>query len=129
MIDVVKIDPDAGTGEVGYFLSLEYRGQGIVSAALAVVIDRIHKQAGLKQLKATADPRNAASINILNNAGFANTGGAEMSEYLGDPEDCEDWKDGKLQLTKRLPFAVDVKEFLSRWQRSKKLQPTTEIDT
>ena len=61
--------------ELGYLLHPAFHGRGLPSEALAALIDYLRGR-GLPQLKADVDPRNTASLRLLERAGFAETGRA-----------------------------------------------------
>lgn len=61
--------------EFGYLLHPAFHGRGLASEALAALIDYLRGR-GLPQLKADVDPRNTASLRLLERAGFAETGRA-----------------------------------------------------
>jgi len=61
--------------EFGYLLHPDFQGQGLASDALAGLIAYLRRR-GLPRLKADVDPRNAASLRLLERAGFVVTGRA-----------------------------------------------------
>jgi [ribosomal protein S5]-alanine N-acetyltransferase len=58
--------------ELGYLLHPDFHGHGYASEALAAFIDYI-RGCGLPGLKADVDPRNRASLALLERAGFVET--------------------------------------------------------
>lgn len=56
--------------EIGYTLAPEHWGKGIVSEALAAVMDHGFRVLGLHSVEANTDPRNRASRRVLEKAGF-----------------------------------------------------------
>ena len=58
------------TGEIGYVLREEWRGQGYMSEAVAAFISFGFEQLGLRQLFARTDPDNRTSIAVLLRQGF-----------------------------------------------------------
>jgi [ribosomal protein S5]-alanine N-acetyltransferase len=58
-------------GEVGYVLRPAVRGRGIMTHALALVVDHGLSRLGLKAVVARTDETNAPSIALLRRAGFA----------------------------------------------------------
>lgn len=80
--------------ELGYLLHPAFQGQGLASAALAAFIGYMRGR-GLRGLKADVDPRNAASLRLLERAGFTMTGQASRTWLAG-----EEWCDSVyLELT------------------------------
>lgn len=61
--------------EFGYLLHPAYHGRGLASEALAALVGYLRGR-GLARLKADVDPRNAASLRLLERAGFTETGRA-----------------------------------------------------
>jgi len=65
--------------DIGYILAPELWGQGLVAEALAPIIARAFEQAGLERITADVDPRNTASIRLLEKLGFVETHRAERT--------------------------------------------------
>lgn len=59
--------------EVGYILHPDFWGQGLAREALEAVIPWLFARHGMPALTAEADPRNAASLRLLDRLGFAET--------------------------------------------------------
>jgi RimJ/RimL family protein N-acetyltransferase len=59
---------------VGYWLLPEGRGKGFMSRALLLVTRWAFAELGLKRIGLLADPRNAASVNVAERAGFRREG-------------------------------------------------------
>jgi ribosomal-protein-alanine N-acetyltransferase len=64
-------------GEIGYVLREEYRGRGIMTAALRRVIAFGFEEIRLHGIDAYTDPANAASIGVLKRLGFGEVPSAE----------------------------------------------------
>ncbi|MFQ5526353.1 MAG: GNAT family N-acetyltransferase [Thermoanaerobaculia bacterium] len=60
--------------EIGFALAREHWGGGWMSEGLTVLIDYTFSQLGLLRLEADVDPRNAASITLLERLGFEREG-------------------------------------------------------
>lgn len=65
--------------DIGYILAPDLWGQGLVAEALAPIIARAFEVAGLERITADVDPRNTASIRLLEKLGFAETHRAERT--------------------------------------------------
>ena len=66
-----------GTGSratVGYWLLPEARRKGLMTRALLLVTRWAFAELGLKRIGVLADPRNAASVNVAERAGFTREG-------------------------------------------------------
>jgi ribosomal-protein-alanine N-acetyltransferase len=61
-------------GQIGYWIGERYKGNGIMSEALAILCDHAFAQFGLHRLEAACIPDNTRSIRILEKAGFAREG-------------------------------------------------------
>ena len=73
--------------EVGFLLHPDHHGKGYAHEALAAFTAYVRGRA-LPALSADVDPRNAASLALLEGAGFAETGRAARSWLVG-----EEWCD------------------------------------
>jgi ribosomal-protein-alanine N-acetyltransferase len=65
-----RIDLENHRGELGYMLARSYWGQGLISEAIATVVDHAFSVLGLHSLEAWVDPRNKASLRALEKNGF-----------------------------------------------------------
>ena len=65
--------------DIGYILAPDLWGQGLVAEALAPIIARAFTTGGLERITADVDPRNHASIRLLEKLGFAETHRAERT--------------------------------------------------
>ncbi len=70
--------------EIGFILHPDVWGLGVGREAVAAVIDHAFETRGQTELTADVDPRNAASIRVLEGAGFRRTGAAERTFQIGD---------------------------------------------
>lgn len=83
--------------EIGYILHPDHWRQGLMYEALVAVIPWLFARHDVPELTAEADPRNLASLSLLAQLGFAETGRAERtlqwkdewcdSVYLALPRD------------------------------------------
>ena len=71
---------DHGLAEVGYALTHEARGRGIMSAALSQVLDVIFSRSKLYRIEARCDLRNQSSIRVLEANRFQREG--TLREYF-----------------------------------------------
>lgn len=69
-----KIDHQNRHAEVGYILNRSYWGQGLMTEALACMIEHAFTTMDLHRLEADSDPRNASSIGLLKKFGFKQEG-------------------------------------------------------
>jgi len=69
--------------EIGYILAPAVWGQGLASEALGAVIQYVLGRAPDLELTADVDPRNAASVRLLERLGFHKTGSAERTFEIG----------------------------------------------
>jgi len=68
--------------EVGYLLNPAAWGRGFASEAMAAFIAH-RRRSGSRELTADTDPRNGASIRLLQRHGFVETGRARNSWLIG----------------------------------------------
>lgn len=61
---------DDGGADIGYWIGPEHRGRGHATRAVRLVTAWALNQHGLRQVRATVDPRNRASTAVLRRAGF-----------------------------------------------------------
>lgn len=59
---------------VGYWVDADVAGGGVITAAVALVVDHCFGPAGLHRLEATVRPENAASLRVLEKLGFRREG-------------------------------------------------------
>jgi len=67
--------PDAdGMVEIGYTIVPECRGRGLAKATVAVLLASAAREPGVRTVRATVSPENAASRAIVGGHGFVQTG-------------------------------------------------------
>jgi len=71
------------SSEIGFLISRAYWRQGLVSEALQAVIPYSFDEKGYERITADVDPRNDASIKILEKHGFVMTGRREKTFKIG----------------------------------------------
>jgi [ribosomal protein S5]-alanine N-acetyltransferase len=74
--------------EIGFILHPDHWGKGLVTEAMAVVVAHIFASHPVPALTADVDPRNAASLRVLEQLGFVVVGEASNTFLLG-----EEWCD------------------------------------
>ncbi len=67
--------------EVGYILNPEHRGKGYVHEAMNALVDFAFDVIGFHSLEAIIDPRNQASINVVEKLGFVKEGHIKEREF------------------------------------------------
>ena len=72
---------DAGTAEVGYWMSPDARGRGLCSRALRLVSRWVLEEARAPRLQLRADEVNLASNKVAQNAGFTREGVLRSSRF------------------------------------------------
>ena len=79
---------DIASGEIGYSIVRDFRGQGVATEAVRTLIDEAFDQAGLSRVNAYCVPENSASRRVLSNVGFSYEGvlphGATVSGHPVD---------------------------------------------
>ncbi|MGV8856398.1 MAG: GNAT family N-acetyltransferase [Devosia sp.] len=82
-----RVIGEVGAGrlpEFGFIIHPAYWGRGFATEAARAAIVQIFAATDASELKADADPRNAASLRVLDRLGFVETGRAENTFLLGD---------------------------------------------
>ncbi|MGR3712252.1 MAG: GNAT family N-acetyltransferase [Shimia sp.] len=74
--------------EVGFLFDRRVWGQGYASEAVGAVLERGFRVHGMAKVIADVDPRNVASIRVLEKLGFVETHREEKTFLLGD-----EWSD------------------------------------
>ena len=69
--------------EFGFILHPDHWGRGFASEAARAAIDHIFAHTDTASLTADVDPRNIASLKVLDRLGFRQTGRAERTFLLG----------------------------------------------
>ncbi len=62
------------SGWIGYWVSKDFNGRGVATAALALGLDHCFGSAGLHRVEATVRPENLASQAVLRHVGFRQEG-------------------------------------------------------
>lgn len=87
-VDLTDIDPYNGHAEIGIALLSDYRGQGIASAALKIVIGYSKSILRLRQLICHVPTDNDASVNLFIGNGFKESG--RLKQWLVHDEAYSD---------------------------------------
>lgn len=82
-----RVIGDVGAGRLpdfGFMIHPQHWGKGIATEASAAFIDHVFSSKLTDQLLADVDPRNVASLRVLEKLGFARSGEAKNTFLLGD---------------------------------------------
>jgi ribosomal-protein-alanine N-acetyltransferase len=82
-----RVIGDVGAGRLpdfGFMIHPDYWGRGFATEASAAFIEHAFRNTAATELLADVDPRNAASLRVLDRLGFKETGRAERTFLLGD---------------------------------------------
>lgn len=74
MIGFYRMKPENYRAEVGYILSAEFHGQGIISEALKTVVNYGFEKMNLHSIEAVIDPENRGSEKVLLKNNFVKEG-------------------------------------------------------
>jgi RimJ/RimL family protein N-acetyltransferase len=86
---IFKWDETQRRAEIGYSIRRDRWGQGFGAEAVATLITFAFERLGLRRIEADSDPRNAASIRLLEKLGFVREGYArERWEIEGELQDA-----------------------------------------
>jgi RimJ/RimL family protein N-acetyltransferase len=69
--------------EIGFILRSDHWGRGYAKEALGLVLDRAFQVHGLARVEADVDPRNQASLALLEGLGFRETGRKDKTWLVG----------------------------------------------
>lgn len=78
---------EVGAGRLpdfGFMIHPDHWGRGFATEASTAFVDYVFSQSPATELRADVDPRNTASLKVLQKLGFAVTGTAERTFLLGD---------------------------------------------
>jgi RimJ/RimL family protein N-acetyltransferase len=88
--------------ETGYILGRAHWGHGYMGEAMDAILDYAFGPMGLSRIEADTDPRNAASIRMLERLGFVREGLLRQRWIVGD-EVCDSVLLGLLKGERRRP--------------------------
>jgi len=71
---VFKINQQNRNGEIGYILNRDHWGKGLMTEAISCVLEHVFKEMKLHRLEADSDPKNLASLALLEKLGFQREG-------------------------------------------------------
>ena len=87
-VTLYRIDVAHKRGEIGFALGSTHWGRGYATEAVGAVVAHAFDGRGLHRLEADADPRNAASLRVLEKLGFVREGLArERYQLYGELQD------------------------------------------
>lgn len=83
------IDRRHRRAELGFALAPAFRGRGLMGRALSVLLDFAFERLDLHRIEADSDPRNSASIRVLERLGFQREGTLRERYFqLGEVQDA-----------------------------------------
>lgn len=69
--------------ELGYLLGPAFRGRGLMTTAIKLILDNFQRQGALTTVIAATDSHNHASINVLRRTGFIRQAGGHHDGQIG----------------------------------------------
>ena len=78
-----RIDPVAGTAEIGYWIAEEHQGSGLVTRAVVALIDHAFGELGLHRVEIRAATDNVRSRAVPERLGFTQEGVLREAELVG----------------------------------------------
>jgi RimJ/RimL family protein N-acetyltransferase len=88
----LKIEPEHGRAELGYWIGVPFWGRGYCTEAARVVIEHGFEQCGLHRIFALPFPWNRASARVLEKVGMRYEGRLrEHCTHSGERRDAEVW--------------------------------------
>jgi RimJ/RimL family protein N-acetyltransferase len=85
-VSVMEIDREAGTGEIGYWVTPEARGRGVATRAVGLAYGWAVGELGLCGLEIVVHEDNTRSLAVARAAGFTPTGERHVPPREGLPE-------------------------------------------
>ena len=73
-IGLIVLEPGSGMQEIGYGIFSSERGKGYCTEAVKLVVDYLFLSKEIVRIQAHTDTRNAASVRVLEKAGFKREG-------------------------------------------------------
>jgi RimJ/RimL family protein N-acetyltransferase len=89
--------------EIGYILHPDSWGQGLAREALNAIIAKVFATHDIEAIRADVDPRNTASLRLLDRLGFVETSRAPRTWLVG-----EEWCDSVYLSLPRRPSMTDA---------------------
>ena len=74
MMGLNRINHQHRRVEIGYWIGVDYRGKGLTTEALTLAVRYIFNKQKMQRIHAFVDPKNVASIRVLEKAGFVREG-------------------------------------------------------
>ncbi len=81
---LAQVDTQNRRAEIGFALRQDHWGQGYMTEALRTLLTFSFEDLKLHRIEADVDPRNAASIRLLENLGFQREGYLRQRWFVGD---------------------------------------------
>ncbi len=81
---LAQLDPQNRRAEIGYALGSAHWNQGLMSEAVATLLDYAFGTLALHRIEADTDPRNSASLRLLEKLGFQKEGYFRERWIVGD---------------------------------------------
>jgi [ribosomal protein S5]-alanine N-acetyltransferase len=79
---IVSWDPDHARAELGYVLSRDYWGRGLMAEAVRAVISFCFQRMNLNRIEARCTAENAASARVMEKAGMTHEGTLRQREVI-----------------------------------------------
>jgi RimJ/RimL family protein N-acetyltransferase len=80
----VALDADGQVATIGYTLAPTHQHRGLAVEAVGALVDRLFGELGIHRVVASLDPRNLASIRLLESLGFERESEARAAVRIGD---------------------------------------------
>ena len=83
-VGIFDLTDDLAYGEVGYWTHPDARGRGVMTKAVALVLEHAFDVLGLRRVKAYAAVGNAASRHVLEASGLTEHGLERLGTLVGE---------------------------------------------
>lgn len=79
-----RIDPYAGTADIGYWIDTDAEGRGLVTRAATALIEHLHTDLGIRRIEIRAATDNTRSRAVAERLGFTLEGTLHAAQVVGD---------------------------------------------
>lgn len=79
-----RIDPYAGTADLGYWVDADQEGKGLATRAATAVLDHLRTEIGVRRIEIRSAGENTRSRAVAERLGFAYEGTLRRGQVVGD---------------------------------------------
>ena len=83
-ISIWNFNPEEGSGELGYGITPEYQGRGLMKEALLCIVEYGFRSISLNAIEAYTEENNTKSLKLLESCGFSLVNKVQDKGYYSD---------------------------------------------